>query len=184
MDRNGQKMFEILSRRVSADFLPSAISRFNSAKSWLLNAVETHSISQDINSHSPSSRLGSSSGTMFGFLGFERGEKPISTLLDFLDKNINYFDSTTKNIRTVTRISVEIPTKKSFGLEFILPWSSTPWPLMIEEGISGLQFYINKPSLSSISGEGLQFERPIRGVDFNGEPYLTPLFAEFRKRLR
>lgn len=79
--------------------------------------------------------------------------------------------------------TVSYPSKDAFFIKlFKLKWSEG-WPVMIEQGISGLPYYINKESEESRSQEGVQTKRIIRSKDWEGEDYLTPLFAQFRQKL-
>jgi len=175
-------MWNFLTRRTRPALEDLVYSRFESAKEWLLNAVENHEISKDIESHSTSPRLGSSTGTLFGFLGFKEGQEPIGELIGFLESHIKLVPNMSSKGRFFSS-TVSYPSKDAFfGGIFKLDWSDG-WPVMIEKGISGLPYYINKESEESRSQEGVQTKRTIRSKDWNGEPYLTPLFAEFRQRL-
>lgn len=161
--------------------------RFLAAKEWLLGAVRDHPISQDIRSHAPSNRLNSRTGTLYGFIGFEESSQndPVGDLLEFLDDNINFYpEKTPRGKYSLFSSSVVWPTKGAFSTEKLkVKWSGRGWPVMIEEGISGLPYYINKSSANSRSGEGIQINKEARPTDFVAESYLSPLFAEFRQRL-
>lgn len=187
MRNNREIMMRILKRRVRPVMQIIAEERFLAAKEWLLGAVRDHPISQDIRSHSPSSRLGSRTGTLYGFIGFEESSQddPVADLLEFLDDTINFYpEKTPRGKYSLFSSSITYPTKSSFSTEKLkVKWSGRGWPVMIEEGISGLPYYINKSSSRSRSGEGIQIDQEARPNDFVAEQYLSPLLAEFRQRL-
>ena len=177
----------ILTRRVRPTLREIVEDKFDKAKSIFLDAVRTHPISVDIMSHSPSSRLGGSTrGTLFGFIGFEANANPVESLVDFLDQNIT-FRPNPPSTGTLFSSSVFYPDKNAFNIkEFTLDWIDRGWPIMIEEGISGLPYYLNKGNSKGRSGEGIQVPNAaIRSTDFAPpeEGYLSPLIAEFRKNL-
>lgn len=175
-------MWNFLTRRTRPALEDLVYSRFESAKEWFLEEVRNHEISKDIESHAPSPRLGSATGTLFGFMGFEYGQKPINELIGFLDKNIKLIPNMASKGRFFSS-TVSYPSKDAFFIKlFKLKWSEG-WPVMIEQGISGLPYYINKESEESRSQEGVQTKRIIRSKDWEGEDYLTPLFAQFRQKL-
>jgi hypothetical protein len=177
-------MMRILTRRVRPILREIIESRFYEAKEWLLDAVVTHDISQDISSHGPSPRIGSG-GTLYGFIGFDASEQPdpIEDLVNFLDSSIHFVPQT-KRRGALFSSSIIYPSKNSFNDPmFQLDWINRGWPLMIEEGISGLPYYLNKGTEAGRSTEGIQTKGEIGESDWKGVPYLTPLFDEFRKRL-
>jgi hypothetical protein len=177
-------MMRILTRRVAPILREILEERFESAKAELLDAVRSHPISVDIMSHAPSSRLNSSRGTLFGFLGFNSGDDPVGVLVDFLDTNITFRPNSSTSGKLFSS-SVFYPDKKSFNTkEFELEWTDQGWPIMIEEGISGLPYYLNKENSKGRSSEGIQVNgNEIRSTDWAGYLYLTPLIADFRKNL-
>jgi len=180
-----EAMMRILTRRIRPSLRMIAEEVFEDAKLWLLNAVEEADLSRDLRSHASSPRLGgSSTGTLFGFMGFPEGSDPVGELIHFLENTIQFRENPQGENRLFSA-SVYYPDKGSFSsLNFKLPWTDRGWPVMVEEGISGLPFYLNKPWAGSISGEGFQSKRgEVRGADFQPEQYLTPLFSEFRQRL-
>lgn len=189
MKRNRDVMMRILARQTRPQLRMIVEQKFHSAKEKLLREVAAHPISVDINSHARSPLLsGSKTGTLYGFLGFDQMENPdpIEDLIDFLDATIIFEPRMAQTKNRLFSSVVVYPDKEAFNkARFHLPWSSRGWPLMVEEGVSGLPYYINKPSKNSFSGEGIQIDHPVRQGDFappaNG--YLSPLLASFRRRL-
>lgn len=178
------RMFSILTRNVRPKLSVIINTKFKEAKANLLSAVENHPISKDISSHAPSKFLGSSSGTLYGFLGFNASQvDPVADLVHFLDEFIVLFENPPTK-RSLYSTSIRLPQKEAFNRsEFLLGWISRGWPVMIEEGVSGLPFYLNKSHPVSRSLEGFQVKNKVRAKDFTGVPYLTPLISDFRKSL-
>jgi len=175
-----------LTRRVRPRLRKIARLNFESAKIWFLNAVENHHVSQDILSHAESPLLNYSQGTLFGFLGFNQGDDPISKLLQVLDSKITYQEAAMLPKNSLYSVIVKFPSKSDLiGAGVVTPWdSSRPWVSAIEDGISGLPYYLNKSWGGSKSGEGFQVKRgAVRSSEFTGISYLTPLISQFRKRL-
>jgi len=179
-------LFDLLTRRVRKKFTDLTRQKYDDALEWLVDAVKSHPFSVDLMSHSRSPRLGGSqTGTLFGFMGFPSGANPIDELTKTLRNNIKYSVVKGRKKNQLASVTVSIPTKSAFAVLQRLPWTQESWPFLVEKGISGLEFYINDGKFpdSSRSQEGNQVNRVIRNADFNKEEYLTPLFAEFRKRL-
>ncbi len=179
-------MMRILTRRIRPVLRVIAIERFEEAKSWLQKEIMNHPITQDLNSHSTSPFVGgSATGTLYGFIGFNENDQPnpVEDLLTFLDERISYSERQTTG--KLFSCSISVPSKQEFNEDdsLVVAWTGKAWPLMIEDGISGLGNYLNIPHPNSESGEGIQVSRSIRGGDFGGAPYLTPLFEGFRKKL-
>lgn len=179
-------MFAEFVRQIRPTLREIAYSKFLNAKEWLLNAVETHPVSIDMRSHGPSPLLGgSSTGTLFGFLGMEQGSDPVRDLLAFLDQAITYQDSGIANKRGLYSARVSIPSKgemaKAGGLS--PSWTGVSWPVLVEDGVNGLEYYLNKPWPKSVSGEGFQADNVIRETGFQPTDFITPLIADFRSQL-
>ena len=74
---------------------------FDRAKKDMLLELERHPITKDLESNVDSGLV--TKGSLFGFLGFERGENPVEELRRFLTKSckIRFFkQSTQKSTRT------------------------------------------------------------------------------------
>lgn len=177
-------MMASLTRQIRPALRVIAQEKFESAKNWLLYAVRNHPVSQDLVSHKPSPYLsGTSTGTMFGFLGLEMGSDPVGELIEFLEDNITYQER--KAGRGLFSAIITFPSKSMMNSDpYLCPhWINVAWPILVEDGASGLAFYINKYSPNSVSGEGVQGKHAIRSADFGGVSFLRPLVAEFRTKL-
>lgn len=173
-------------------FQQNAAEQFQIAKDYILQEVENHGICQELRSKSTGSLyLESSSSTLFGFMGFDADFDPVGYLLDFLDKNIK--QKNTIRLASYTLISsLSLPTKKTMrqdsGLR--MPWlSEESWPEAIENGVSGLQFFLGKEGKGR-SGLGIQAKvahdperelQKVRDADMAGVPFLSPIFAAAKK---
>ena len=179
---NTQIMMKGLTRRVRPTARLMAKNKFDTAKRWLIGAVESHHVSEDIRSLGNSPILGAK-GSLFGFMGFHKGDDPVGRLISFLEEEIKYQEAFTPPKGSLYSVSVVFPTKSqmvSGGI--VTPWDqSQPWVSAIEHGISGLPHFLSKNAGNS--GQGIQVKGTIRSSDFSGVSYLTPLIAKFRQRL-
>jgi hypothetical protein len=183
MSKQANNWFLSFSRQIRPIIIDSVTDKFVRAKKELMIGIALHPISIDINSHSTSQKLGSTSGTLFGFLGFENGDDPIKELIELVDDLIDIEVLPPTSSKGLAKVIVTIPTKDSLNDLKPLEWTDTPWPILIEQGISGLQNYINKNKGDGRSQEGVQSTNTIRSADFIAEDYLTGLFSQFRKNL-
>lgn len=159
-------------------------------KEKLLNAVRLHPICQELDSLTlPSRFVYSESGTatLYGYLGFPAGSDPVSDLIDFLDETISvnsrrkYFSVGDKIV-----VSLVLPKKSQLSSDprLKLPWSGTGWPILIENGVSGLSgasHFLQADSPKSRSNLGIQ----IKGVtrpDLPPLDFLSEIFRDFRAK--
>lgn len=176
-------MMTSLTRRIRPALRVIARQRFESAKDSFIKAVAAHPVCKDMSSHRPSPLLGgSSTGTLFGFLGMEEGSDPVGDLLNFFEDNITFQERAAS--RGLFSAIVTFPSKSQMSEEGSLCpyWIDVAWPVLVEDGVSGLPLYINKYSPNSVSGEGIQGKTQIRG-DFQGVEFLRPLVGQFRQQL-
>jgi hypothetical protein len=177
-------MFASFVRQIRPVAIDLAEEKYERAKRQLLFDIALHPISIDIGSHGPSPRIGSESGTMFGFLGFEQGSDPIAELINLFEDLIDISVLPPGSGKSLAKVIVSIPTKDALSDLSPLAWNDTPWPILIERGISGLEHYINNGKGNSVSGEGVQVDNVVRSRDFAPEDYLTGIIAKFRQNLK
>lgn len=159
------------------------LKKFENNKSELLEKIKSHPISEELKSHTtPSLFLSNSHGSLFGFIGFPFGEEPINELLDFLNDNIEFIPATSIDLRGLTRFSCSFPSIADFNNRFPLFWEpGRSWVYAIEDGISGLGYYIsNKYGRSK---EGVQVETLVNRSEFKTTPFLTPILNEFKSKM-
>lgn len=132
-------------------------------------------------------------GDLFSFIGFKAGSKPISYLRNFLQENIVFTDfrGTSNNSNIINfEFGVKFPTREDFvrdgGMNLI--WEAgNPWPLALEEGIIGYEFYLSfiEDMPKSISKRGLQNTRPIDDREsFPKINYVKDLLQKFEQDLK
>ena len=78
-----------------------------------------------------------------------------------------------------------MPTAQQIFLATPLPWETgRSWAKGIEEGISGLGYYI-KQVKNSRSGLGVQSQNQVRkGVRFNNTQYISSLIKKYNKKIK
>ena len=190
--------FEDFRKHVEGLFSKEAFKRFaieseielEKIKDFILDSVESHPVSQEINSKvAPSSYLQSSTASLFGFIGFVDGRDPVSELVEYLDKAlvIQKNKATLGNRISGTFARLNLPTKSELrGEESLLPDfdnGGRSWVEMIENGVSGLDKYLQYEGRGR-STEGYQTKNKVREGNFTGVKYLTSIFSEARKRIR
>lgn len=159
-------------------------------KEKLLDAVRLHPISQELSSLTlPSKFVKSKSGTatLYGYLGFPSGSNPTEDLISFLEDTVKV-NSRRKYFVVGKKIitSLSIPTKGDMNGDdrLKLPWSSIGWPILLENGVSGLaggSHFLQKPADASRSELGIQI-KGITRPDLAPIPFLSQIFKDFREK--
>jgi len=178
------KVLRNVRRRVKPELTARAIVFFNTAKMILLQEVASHPVALELaNQTKPSAFLPSSKGSLFSFLGFNAGQDPVGDLISFLDSNINYTISNGTVAGNVVALNISIPSRPEFKSELPLSWTSgLSWVDAIEDGVSGLPFFLSKGSTGR-SEDGIQAKGIIGGAEFTGTPFISELLARFRTRV-
>lgn len=175
----------------------AASSKFNASKKELLDSFENSPITQEIEGGSSESNLSNTLGgygNLTSFLGFEKSSKPIDRLRQLLVEDIQITIDNPKIIdngnNTISfKYRFELPDKKELTAETPLPAyaGGKSWIDVVEGGDkSGFVHYLyslrrNFPT--SRSGPAIQVKNELRGGSFKPVPYLTQIFANFKKRL-
>lgn len=158
---------------------------FDEFKREIIWEIINHPISRELSNHTyPSSFLSGIRGTLFGFMGFTKGKDVIGELVSFVENNINY--TVTKRILKGVKLNISIPDYKDMRNEpnLILPWDGgIAWPQSIEQGISGLGYYLYTTSPKSRSSEGLQFRNELRAANYIPRKYLSVIFKNAEKKI-
>lgn len=167
----------------------NAKARFESRKIRVINEFRNHPISQEIADGQDSESKFLEVGNLFSLLGFYKNEKPIRDFSNFLRTSL-VLDRTPTIIMNGNVISysfiVSTPTKSDIEEETPLEWdSSKSWMSEVENGVTGLSFYIfhkyfesPEPSRSST---GLQSKRKIRSGSEFKHTYLSDVLESFIK---
>ncbi len=170
-----------------------ADERLKEVKQELLEKVRDHPLCQELDSlTTPSQFVDSKSGTatLYGYLGFEGGRNPVAELIAFLDQHIKIKEDTKRKFiffgkKTVRSLS--LPSKSDMSADPTLrtEWSSTAWPILVEDGISGAagaSHFIQVYSKESRSGLGIQVSGITR-PDMSPVPFLSVIFRELKESL-
>lgn len=184
--RNSKEWFKDIFRRAIPQAKPvmktDAIIRFNTAKQELLEKILAHPFSQDLSNKAPSPYLQGRKGTLFGFFGFSSNIDPVGNLITYLEDNITY--NFGPNTASGFPLVVNIPSKDDLNNQedLKLVWDNRAWPVAVEEGVSGLPYYIFKQNKGR-SLEGIQLRKKVGSTEFKPTPFLTPLIQEFKDRI-
>lgn len=158
----------------------------NNASSIFLEEFDDHSITQEIENGpeaSNSSGTLSGKGNLFSFIGFNKGDAPISSLRLFLAKGFSY-----KKIKKQSNsflYKINYPNIDKIKSITPMPWEGgRSWVDGVEKGISGLSQYIYKKfAAASRSGSGIQSRNFSKGYNFKPKKYLSEIIENFKNRL-
>lgn len=175
----------------SAAFQRKAESLVNktvsAAKTGLMNDFNSSKVTQEIEagaeSNNKSGTLRGTGGNLWGFIGFI--DNPIPDIRQELD-NISVQKSEITKNRILFRIT--LPSLKDLYGKNPYPdgWSPGSWLKGIENGISGLRFFIAE-ARKGRSTAGIQVEHqgaPVRNGSFKTVEYLSAFLQKFKERVR
>lgn len=169
---------QAISRRVEPEENVIAQEFFEQRKKDIINQIKDHPVSQELRSHiAPSPILGGGvQASLYGFLGFVAGTKPIDTVLKIVESKMSYTVKK-KLFGRGLKIDISFPTNQDFRVpELILPWEGGGnFIESLEKGVSGLQYYIKYTRPQARSREGIQAKKPVRTKSLGPIPYLTPI---------
>lgn len=160
---------------------------FRTLRQDLINSIVNSDIGQELSNHTTPSKILGTKGSLFGFLGLYAGSDPIQDIIDIINNKMSYKISR-RLVRGGVKITVKLPDLKDFRTDsLILPWEGGYSAVdAIEKGVSGfkgsLKKYIQSESSRSISGEGLQVKRVVRGSVYKPRPWLSKFFDEIREK--
>jgi hypothetical protein len=158
---------------------------FEKIKEEMLTEFDSHPVTIEIeggiNAQNTSKTLNDVTN-LYSFIGFEQGDKPVEVIRQML-KKASYKKILGKD--SIINYTFEIPTAQQIFLATPLPWETgRSWAKGIEEGISGLGYYI-KQVKNSRSGLGVQSQNQVRkGVRFNNTQYISSLIKKYNKKIK
>lgn len=171
----------------------TAVRKFNAVKPLLIGEFQNHPVTQELENGPESENLSNTlpEGNLFSFIGFTKGENPLSKLYDLIfgiKLNKNLKTKTIINNKVIYSFKIETPTEKQIEDATPMPnrWSSGSWAKKIEENISGLEYYLygfGRKFRTSFSGTGLQIKNKLRPNQFKGVKYLSEIFNNFRQNI-
>ena len=169
-------------RNVVREFDRVAQEQFQKIKKKMLAEFENHQVTKDLESFGSSDLV--PRGTLFGFLGFEKGQNPVDALRGVLERGTTIRPGRIKMNQGERVYVVTIPTKDELYAATPLPWApGRSWLKAVEFGISGLGNYIAVSSSSSRSGEGIQVENANLGGRFRNVKYVSSILKNMQKEL-
>lgn len=189
MKVNPQDLNEIL-RQLNqqseyTSYVEKAISEeFEKIKIEMISEFDQHPITIEIeggiNAENISKTL-SNITNLYSFIGFESGDKPTEVIREMLKKS-SYKKTIGKN--SIINYSFEIPTAQQIFTATPLPWETgRSWAKGIEEGISGLGYYV-RTVRNSRSGLGIQSQNQVRkNVRFKNTQYISALIKKYDKKI-
>ena len=122
---------------------------------------------------------------LFAFIGFDRGENPISPIIEVLENTSVQFHKYIKEGGEVgISYKVYFPSPEDIFNITPLPWATgRSWAQGIEKGISGLGFLLRKNNKGR-SGAAIQTSVKIRGGRFNNTEYISFFINKYAKRFK
>lgn len=169
-------------------------NRLENKKKKLIHSIINHDISQEIIREENTESDFLSYGNLFSFLGFKKGDKPISKLVDLIENDIRITKAkvTSMNLQG-TKASIEyalyVPKLSDIERKTALPWGDKrSWIRGIEvTGYDNFAYYLyeeGKIKKNSRSGPAIQIERPLRPIqNLAPQPYVLNEIEQFIKRL-
>lgn len=131
-----------------------------------------------------------SKANLTGFIGFDESPdlvlKPIRDRLDPAnpDGPKMIYKGSSKN-KLEFRYEIRAPNEEAIYRDTPIPWSpGISWAKRIEQGISGIGYFLNRQNASgSRSGGGIQIDDKIRSGRFKPRSYLSKIFNNFLRRV-
>lgn len=153
-------------------------------KEEIIQEFEEHPISKEIEggitAYNTSNTLNGITN-LYSFIGFEAGDKPLDPIRVELQKIKLKYNVNRKGDLIFT---IDFPSAKDIFNVTPMPWATgRSWAQGIENGISGLGYYI-KQVKNSRSGLGVQTKNQIRsGVRFRNTKYISELIKKYNKKI-
>jgi hypothetical protein len=158
-------------------------TEFIKIKNNFIKKFNQHPVTREIDAGPGASNISktlSGEANLFSFIGFEKSENPTNNIRSlfsqiFINKVVVKRDGSALNV-------INYPTTEDYFQATPLPWApGRSWAKGIEQGISGLGFFLKESHYKSRSGVGIQIKNKIRGIEFKPTQYLTSLIKDFEK---
>lgn len=150
----------------------------------IIQEFEQHPISKEIEEGISASNISNTLNgitNLYSFIGFDSGDRPLDAIRQELQKiKLKY----NVGSRGELIFTIDFPSAKDIFRVTPLPWAiGRSWAQGIENGISGLGYYI-KQKKNSRSGLGVQSDKQIRtGVRFKNTKYISELINKYNKKI-
>jgi hypothetical protein len=173
-------------KKIKTEYSQDLIKDGLKIKDALISEFLIHPVTVELN-NGPSSKVNTSgtlnySGNLYSFIGFEKGYDPIRPILDiFLNIDVRL-------ITIGNKLYVSIygfPTPQKIWDTTPMPWQEgRSWAKGIEEGISGLNYYLfsySKNFPTSRSGSAIQSKKQIlKNGRFERKKYISSLLNKYK----
>ena len=166
------------------------------AKDEMLVAFEENPITREIDAGAENTvnfsknliGIGHGEGSLFGFIGFDESDDPLTLVRDYLNAS-GKISKKPKKIKSGGKTSynytVQIPNVKNLFAMTPMPWESgRSWIRSIEKGISGLGYYLLSNSSKSRSGQGVQASHKLRNAVYRPTKYISNIVNAYVKYLQ
>jgi hypothetical protein len=169
----------------SKTFQQKIVTAFNKIKRDMVEEFRNHPVTVEIKA-GPDAQNTSGTlngyGNLFSFIGFEEGDNPTDNIEGLLNlSRIEYSRETKEGFL----MKIYLPSKQEIFLESPMPWAKgRSWAEGIERGISGFGRYLNKDSINSRSGTGIEVDSVIRKGKFSNVPYISALLNKYNQRFQ
>jgi len=166
------------------------VKKIEVAKQSLINDFESHPVSTEISagaSASNSSGTLGGYGNLFTFIGFNSGDKPVTSWVNFIRQKVQLQRGSAKISASESAFNISFSINKISSQDLVayakMPWEpGRSWITGIEKGISGFSNYIVK-KLAGRSGGGLQSKSAARSGQFSRSSYWAAIWNKFEKEL-
>ncbi len=127
-------------------------------------------------------------GSLFGFIGFNENDKPVSLVRAYLQMS-GKIKKTPKKIisggKTFYQYKIDTPNMSELESITPMPWEAgRSWVRAIEKGISGLGYYLLSNSPKSRSGQGVQASKKLRRATYRPSKYMSSIINSYLKQLQ
>lgn len=155
----------------------------------LLESFDDHEITKEI-SQGPGASNSSGTlggyGNLFTFIGFDRGQDPISPIRSLLAKSIKVQSVRKRPKKLGLILKFTVPTEEEIAAVSPLPWATGSWSEAVEKGMSGVGRYLYSNNTgrfkTSRSGQAIEASIDVRGSGSSSPTvYITGILAKMLK---
>ena len=163
---------------------------FESNKRKMLKDFKRHPVTKEIEGGPDASNISNTiigSGNLYSFIGFQDGTNPVGRVYNMLNLNTRLISSKPKVVKKTKNgihlgFRVSMPTKADLISVSKMPWEPGSWLFRIEQGISGLGYYIYEKYIkASRSGTGIQADGRVKHSIFKRTSYMSAILKTFKK---
>lgn len=163
---------------------------FDRSKKQMLDDFANHPVTKEIEAGPDSSNISGTiigGGNLFSFIGFHAGDNPIRNVYNLLNMGTYLSGKKPRVVRkTKDRVylgfRVVSPTVSQLASQTRMPWEPGSWLFKIEQGISGLGYYIYQKGIkASRSGTGIQADGKVKQAVFKRVSYMSAILNTFKR---